>query len=87
MLVLAALAMRMSCARMPASSVFCPLDLLRTDRSALQPDNLFRGTHCATGKKVVIKAVHLYSREYEAVRYLSSPPLRDDPMNHTIRKS
>ncbi|KAJ3559114.1 hypothetical protein NM688_g541 [Phlebia brevispora] len=48
------------------------------------PDNLFRGTHCATGKKVVIKAVHIYSREYDTVRYLSSPPLRNHPMNHTI---
>ena len=63
-----------------------PSVLLRTDRSALQPDNLFRGTHCATGKKVVIKAVHIYSREYDAVRRLSSPPLRHHPMNHTIRE-
>ncbi|KAI0341553.1 kinase-like protein [Trametopsis cervina] len=48
------------------------------------PDNLFRGTHAPTGQKVVIKAVHLYSREYDAVRYLSSPALRADPMNHLI---
>jgi hypothetical protein len=36
---------------------------------------------------VVIKAVHLCSREYDVIRILSSPPLRNDPMNHTIRLS
>ena len=35
----------------------------------------------------MIKAVHLHSREYTAVRYLSSSGLRSDPMNHTIRMS
>ncbi|KAF8654053.1 hypothetical protein AX16_003588 [Volvariella volvacea WC 439] len=48
------------------------------------PDNLFRGTRVHDGKKFVAKAVHLQSREYEVVRLLSTPPLRDDPMNHTI---
>lgn len=47
-------------------------------------DNLFRGTRIRDGMKIVIKAVHLKSREYEVIRLLSSPPLRDDPMNHTI---
>ncbi|TFK76410.1 hypothetical protein BDN72DRAFT_830985 [Pluteus cervinus] len=47
-------------------------------------DNLFRGTRSRDGLKVVVKAVNLYSREYEVIRLLSSPPLRDDPMNHTI---
>lgn len=37
--------------------------------------------------KVVIKAVHLQSREYDVVRRLSSPPLQGQPMNHCIRES
>ncbi|KAF8894646.1 kinase-like domain-containing protein [Infundibulicybe gibba] len=48
------------------------------------PDNLFRGCRTRDGKKIVVKAVHLYSREHDVIRLLSSPPLRDDPMNHTI---
>ncbi|KAI0721006.1 kinase-like domain-containing protein [Cerioporus squamosus] len=48
------------------------------------PDRLFRGTQSSTGIKVVIKAVHLSSREYDVIRYLSSPPLRTHPMNHCI---
>ena len=35
--------------------------------------------------KVVIKAVHLRSREYDIVRYMDSPLLRKDPRNHLIR--
>ncbi|KAJ7109408.1 kinase-like domain-containing protein [Mycena epipterygia] len=48
------------------------------------PDNLFRGTRACDGVKVIIKAVHRYSREFAVIRYLSTPPLRDDPMNHCI---
>lgn len=48
------------------------------------PDNLFRGTHNPSGKKVVIKAVHNCSREFHAVRYIYSPSLRRHPMNHSI---
>ncbi|TFK42554.1 kinase-like domain-containing protein [Crucibulum laeve] len=48
------------------------------------PDNLFRGTRISDGQKLVVKAVHLYSREYNVNRVLSCSPLRDDPMNHTI---
>ncbi|KAH9856970.1 kinase-like domain-containing protein [Lenzites betulinus] len=48
------------------------------------PERLFRGTQCSTGTKVVIKAVHLHSREYDVIRHLSSPPLRSHPMNHCI---
>ncbi|KZT67740.1 hypothetical protein DAEQUDRAFT_745989 [Daedalea quercina L-15889] len=48
------------------------------------PDNLFRGTRCLNGTSFVIKAVHLHSREYDVVRYLSSSPIREDPMNHCI---
>lgn len=35
--------------------------------------------------KVVIKAVHLRSREFDIVRYMNSAPLRRDPRNHLIR--
>lgn len=52
-----------------------------------QPDNLFRGTRTRDGTKVVIKAVHLRSREFAIIQFLSTPPLRDDPMNHCIRGS
>jgi hypothetical protein len=52
-----------------------------------QPDNLFRGTRLCDGAKVVIKAVHLHSRELAVIRFLSTPPLRHDPMNHCIRAS
>jgi len=48
------------------------------------PENLFRGMHCASGTKVVIKAVHQSSREYNIVRHMSSPLLRTDPRNHLI---
>ncbi|EJD02290.1 kinase-like protein [Fomitiporia mediterranea MF3/22] len=48
------------------------------------PDNLFRGTRIFDGKRFVVKAVCLRSRQYEVIRMLSAPPLRDDPMNHTI---
>ncbi|KAH9946038.1 kinase-like domain-containing protein [Epithele typhae] len=48
------------------------------------PDRLFRGTQCATGAKVVIKAVHIRSRELDVIRYLSSPAVRNHPMNHCI---
>ncbi|KAJ7111589.1 kinase-like domain-containing protein [Mycena crocata] len=48
------------------------------------PDNLFRGRRACDGAKVVVKAVHLQSREYAVIRFLSTPPLRDDPMNHCI---
>ncbi|KAJ7774858.1 kinase-like domain-containing protein [Mycena metata] len=48
------------------------------------PDNLFRGTRTSDGTKIMLKAVHLQSREFAVIRFLSSPPLRDDPMNHCI---
>ncbi|KZT26367.1 hypothetical protein NEOLEDRAFT_1063544 [Neolentinus lepideus HHB14362 ss-1] len=48
------------------------------------PDNLFRGTRVMDGLKVIVKAVHRLSRELDMMRCLSSPPLRDDPTNHTI---
>ncbi|KAM5531210.1 hypothetical protein V8D89_015128 [Ganoderma adspersum] len=53
-------------------------------RDAGLPDCLFRGTQCSTGVKVVIKAVHLNSREYDVIRQLSCPVLRNHPMNHCI---
>ncbi|KAI6099882.1 kinase-like domain-containing protein [Pisolithus croceorrhizus] len=48
------------------------------------PDNLFRATRHKDGKKLVIKAVNLLSRELDVARYISSPALRRDPMNHCI---
>ncbi|KAI6150738.1 kinase-like domain-containing protein [Pisolithus tinctorius] len=48
------------------------------------PDNLFRGTRYKDEKKLVVKAVHLLSRELDIARYISSPALRGDPMNHCI---
>ncbi|KAG5727962.1 MAP/microtubule affinity-regulating kinase 3 [Termitomyces sp. T112] len=59
------------------------------DGDALCPDaglrdNLFRGFRICDGTKVMVKAVHLFSREYEIIRFLSAPRLRCDPMNHTI---
>ncbi|KAI0670295.1 kinase-like domain-containing protein [Trametes maxima] len=48
------------------------------------PERLFRGTQCSTGAKVIIKAVHLLSREYDVIRYLWSPSLRKHPTNHCI---
>jgi len=47
--------------------------------------NLFRGTRVKDGMKVVVKAVHIYSREYDIIRTLSRGPQRGDPRNHTIR--
>ena len=52
-----------------------------------QPDNLFRGTRISDAKRIMVKAVHPGSREYDVIWTLSRPPLRDDPMNHTIRES
>ncbi|KAI0065361.1 hypothetical protein BV25DRAFT_1821753 [Artomyces pyxidatus] len=48
------------------------------------PDNLFRGCHLKDRTKIIVKAVHLRSREYEITRLLSSLSLRNDPMNHCI---
>ncbi|KAI8998555.1 kinase-like domain-containing protein [Trametes punicea] len=48
------------------------------------PDRLFRGTQYHTGVKVMIKAVHLHSREYDVIRYLSSTAVRSHAMNHCI---
>jgi len=35
--------------------------------------------------RVVVKAVHICSREYDIVRILSRGPQRGDPRNRTIR--
>ncbi|KAF9482784.1 kinase-like protein [Pholiota conissans] len=48
------------------------------------PDNLFRGIRLSDSQRVVVKAVHSKSREYNVICNLSRPPLRDDPMNHCI---
>ncbi|KIJ69363.1 hypothetical protein HYDPIDRAFT_80488 [Hydnomerulius pinastri MD-312] len=48
------------------------------------PENLFRATYCTTGTKLMVKAVNRLSREIENVRYVSSPHLRRDAMNHCI---
>lgn len=50
-----------------------------------QPDRLFRGTRLLDGKRFIVKAVHVCSREHQVISALSRPPLRDDPMNHIIR--
>ena len=50
-----------------------------------QPDNLFRGSRVPDGMKIMVKAVHLRSREYDIMRFLSKPPLVSHPMNHSIR--
>lgn len=52
-----------------------------------QPERLFRGKRLSDGLPIVIKAVHRRSRELEVITALSTPPLRDDPMNHCIRES
>ncbi|KAF9454517.1 hypothetical protein P691DRAFT_716920 [Macrolepiota fuliginosa MF-IS2] len=48
------------------------------------PENLFRGTRVNDGKKIIVKAVHIYSHEYDIIRALSRGPARGDPRNHTI---
>ncbi|KAI5123366.1 hypothetical protein M0805_001787 [Coniferiporia weirii] len=48
------------------------------------PDTLFRGTRVRDGKRIMVKAVCLRSRQFDVIRILSTPPLRNDPMNHTI---
>ncbi|KAF8798048.1 hypothetical protein BYT27DRAFT_7124490 [Phlegmacium glaucopus] len=48
------------------------------------PDNLFRGKRISDAKRVMVKAVHPGSREFDVICTLSRPPLRGDPMNHTI---
>jgi hypothetical protein len=50
------------------------------------PDNLFRGLRIYDSTPVVVKAVHLHSREFTIMRLVSSPELRQDPMNHCIRE-
>ncbi|KAH7926315.1 hypothetical protein BV22DRAFT_1033031 [Leucogyrophana mollusca] len=47
-------------------------------------ENLFRATRCRDGVKVMVKAMHIRSREINIVRYLSAPSVRCDPMNHCI---
>ncbi|KAI0035083.1 kinase-like domain-containing protein [Vararia minispora EC-137] len=48
------------------------------------PDNLFRGQRVSDGKRIIVKAVCLRSREAEIMRCLSTAPLRNDPRNHCI---
>jgi len=48
------------------------------------PENLFRGCRVHDGMKIVIKAVHLRSHEYDIVRFLSAAPQRSNSMNHCI---
>ncbi|KAH8116975.1 kinase-like protein [Phellopilus nigrolimitatus] len=48
------------------------------------PDTLFRGTRVRDEKRIVVKAACLRSRQFEVICLLTTPPLRDDPMNHTI---
>ncbi|KAJ3903927.1 kinase-like domain-containing protein [Lentinula edodes] len=48
------------------------------------PDNLFRGIRIVDGTKVMVKAVHRESRELDIIRFLSSPAMRRQPMNHCI---
>ncbi|KAJ4487927.1 kinase-like domain-containing protein [Lentinula aciculospora] len=50
------------------------------------PDNLFRGIR-SDGNKVMIKAVHRGSRELDIIRFLCSPAMKHQPMNHCIRES
>jgi len=67
---------------------FCNLDEFQDDDALCPdagfPDNLFRGTRISDSKRIVVKAVHIGSREYSVTCTLSQPPLRNDPMNHTI---
>lgn len=58
----------------------------RADCAFTKPDSLFRGKRIVDGIKIMVKAVHLRSREFEVIQYLSMPPVRDDPMNHCIRE-
>ncbi|KAI0054101.1 hypothetical protein FA95DRAFT_1480565 [Auriscalpium vulgare] len=48
------------------------------------PDNLFRGCRLRDGLHIVVKAVHIRSREYDITRFLSSSQLRSNSMNHCI---
>ncbi|PPR08082.1 hypothetical protein CVT24_010543 [Panaeolus cyanescens] len=48
------------------------------------PDNLFRGLRIHDSKRVLVKAVHCCSREFNIVAALSQTPLRHDPTNHTV---
>jgi hypothetical protein len=76
--------------RMPAWYVYLPFFhglILTVVICYSQPDNLFRGARISDAKRIVVKGVHVGSREYDVIWRLSQPPLRDDPMNHTIRES
>jgi len=48
------------------------------------PERLFRGKRLADNHPIVIKAVHRRSRELDVITALSTPPLKDHPMNHCI---
>ncbi|KAF4576591.1 non-specific serine/threonine protein kinase [Pleurotus pulmonarius] len=74
--------------QMPAAPGHMPIHT-RMDEDALcpdpgLPDNLFRGYRTCDGRRVMVKAVHVDSRELDIIRYLSTPPRRMDPMNHCI---
>ncbi|KAF7294917.1 Protein kinase domain-containing protein [Mycena indigotica] len=45
-------------------------------------DNLFRGSRTCDGLRVMVKAVHRWSREFRVICLLHC--LREDPMNHCI---
>jgi hypothetical protein len=50
------------------------------------PDNLFRGIKTRDGTPIMVKAVHRKSRELDIIRFLSSPPMCRQPLNHCIRE-
>ncbi|KAF5365732.1 hypothetical protein D9758_003295 [Tetrapyrgos nigripes] len=72
----------------------CNLDFPRNPRRSIDddalcpdpglPDNLFRGARIVDGMKVMVKAVSLWSREFDIIRFLSSPTMRAQSMNHCI---
>ncbi|EIN07341.1 hypothetical protein PUNSTDRAFT_71694 [Punctularia strigosozonata HHB-11173 SS5] len=53
-------------------------------RDAGLPESLFRGRAVRDGARIVVKAVHLRSREFDIVKYITSPPHSKDPLNHCI---
>ncbi|KAF9075272.1 kinase-like domain-containing protein [Rhodocollybia butyracea] len=48
------------------------------------PDNLFRGIKTLNGTPIMVKAVHRKSRELDIIRFLSSPSMMRQSLNHCI---
>lgn len=65
---------------MPPSHPISHID----DRALCQRDHVLDAVQASNSKPVILKSVPISSPEMEIGKFLRSPPLKDDPRNHSI---